>query len=188
MKERLHILKILKGVKIALKNRDYIKIKNLSNHLIHHSSIHQDPDIISVTIIIYALSKLIEREDYKNYPEWPNFYKQYIKCIDNLIRALEKDNLEMFRNEIKLIRNSIQKLSGKLKIYIDNVFRKAKVNKASRIYEHGISMEKTAEILGISIWELAEYAGQTRIGDINLSITLHIKQRIKTVEEIFNDE
>lgn len=185
MKERQHILETLKGVQKALKRNDNVKIKNLSNHVIHHSSIHQEPDIISLAVILYALSKLIEREAYKEYKAWPVFYNNYITHLNKAIQALEKDDLKTFRNEINLIRQSIQKLSGDLKIYITQVFRKAKINKASRIYEHGISMEKTAKILGISQWELAEYVGKTRIGDVNLGVTLPIKERIKYVEEIF---
>ena len=185
MEERGHILNVLQKVKIALEKKEYIKIKNLSNEIIHNSTINQDPDIISVAVIIYALSKLIERETYKNYKNWPNFYKNYIRGINNLIKYLKKDDISSFRKEIGLIRLSIQKLSGNLKIFLTDVFKKAEINKASRIYEHGISMEKTAKILGITVWELAEYAGKTRIGDINLAVTMPIKQRIKIAEEIF---
>jgi hypothetical protein len=102
-----------------------------------------------------------------------------------MITALKRNDIKTFRDEVDTNRNLIQNLSGDLKHYISDVFRRAKVNKASRIYEHGISMEKTAKILGISLWELAEYAGRTRVGDVNLSVTLPIKQRIKYVEEIF---
>ena len=80
-----------------------------------------------------------------------------------MISAIKVDNLEDYRREIAGIRENIEKLSGKLKEYIKDVFLKAEINRASRIYEHGISMKKTAEILGVSIWELAEYAGQTFI-------------------------
>ena len=46
-------------------------------------------------------------------------------------------------------------------------------------------MEKTSKLLGITLWELAEYAGQTGIADVNLGVTMPIKQRIKLAEEIF---
>ena len=59
------------------------------------------------------------------------------------------------------------------------------INKASRIYEHGISMQRTAELLGISEWELSEYAGRTGISDVNLSITMDIKTRIEKAMELF---
>jgi|SRR3989344_1184165 len=185
MEEKEHILNILKKVKIAFKNEDYIEIKNLSDNVIHDCSIDQDPDCISVAVVIYSLSKLIERESYKTEKQWPKFFKEYLKNIDDAILALEKDDVEAFREEIIQTRELIQNLSGNLKKSIDYVFRRAQINKASRIYEHGISMEKTAKILGISIWELAEYAGKTGIGDVNLGITMPIKQRIKQAEDFF---
>jgi len=185
MEESEHILKTLKGVQKALKQKNYIEIKNLSNKVIHNASINQDPDIIATAIVLYSLSKLIERESYKQNNQWLSFYKEYIKNIDQAIIALQKKDLETFRFEIHSIRKQIKPLSGDLKKNIDYVFRKASINKASRIYEHGISMEKTAKILGISVWELAEYAGKTGIGDVNLGITLPLNQRIKQAEEIF---
>jgi len=185
MEERGHVLHILKKVKEALESKNYVKIKSLSNKIIHSSSIDQDPDLVYAAVIVYALSKLIEREQYKSYKNWPNFYKNYTGGLTNLIKALEINNIQDFHNQITFIINLIQGLSGNLKIYINDVFRKAKINKASRIYEHGISMEKTAKILGITVWELAEYAGQTRIADINLAVTMPIRERIKTAEEIF---
>jgi hypothetical protein len=185
MEERGHILEVLRNTSSALKDNNYIVIKNLSNQVIHNSSITQDPDVISVAVIIYVLSKILERDKYKEYDGWIKFYKSYISHLDNSINYLEKEDVNKFRIEIASIREIIQKLSGNLKNYIEDVFRKAQINKASRIYEHGISMEKTAKILGISLWELAEYAGNTRIGDVNLSVTLPIKQRIKQAEEIF---
>ncbi len=185
MEEKGHILEVLKKVKLSLKKQDYVKIKNLSDEVIHNASINQEPDVIAVAVVIYSLSKLIERKDYKKYKQWSRFYRGYLKNIDDAIFALEKNDIETFRYEIHSIRKQIRDLSGNLKKNIDYVFRRARINKASRIYEHGISMEKTAKILGVSVWELAEYAGKTRIGDVNLGITLPLKQRIKIAEEIF---
>jgi hypothetical protein len=76
-------------------------------------------------------------------------------------------------------------LSGKLKRYVQDVFQRARVNKASRIYEHGISMEKTANLLGVTLYELAEYAGKTGISDVPLGKTLNVKARIKILTEMF---
>lgn len=83
------------------------------------------------------------------------------------------------------IRQEIEKISSKLKSYILEVFRKAAISKASRVYEHGISRAETSRLLGVTQWELAEYAGRTGISDINLSITKPIKERIKLAEKLF---
>ena len=185
MEERQHILNILIKVQRALEKKDYIEIRSLSNQVIHHSSIHQDPDIISIAVIIYDLSKLIERDEFKNEKNWKKFYENFCKSIEDMIVALKKKDVDKFHLEVNSNRRLIENLSGSLKFYINDVFRKAKINKASRIYEHGISMEQTAKILGITLWELAEYAGRTRIGDVNLGITMPIKERVKLAEEIF---
>ena len=169
----------------ALTKKDFVKIKILSNKIIHNASITQDPNVIYTAVIIYSLSKIIEREQYKEYKNWGSFYKEYSQCINHLITALEKDDEVEFQKHVDFITDRIDSLSGQLKIYIKDVFQKARVNKASRIYEHGISMEKTAKILGISVWELAEYAGQTGIGDVNLGVTMPLKQRLKLAEEVF---
>ncbi len=185
IEEEQHILNILVKSKEALEKRDYIRIKNLSNNVIHHASIHQDPNVVSVAVIIYALSKLIERESYKKEKNWLKFYKNYCQNINDMIMALKNKDIEAFNYEVSSNRRLVEEVSGKLKVYINDVFRRAQINKASRIYEHGISMEKTAKILGISLWELLEYAGKTGIGDVNLGVTMSIEKRINIAENFF---
>jgi hypothetical protein len=185
MEEQQHILDILKQVRNAVQTKNYVKIKHLSNKLVHHSSIHQDADIISVTVIIYSLSKMIEREDFKKEKNWSTFYKNYLDNLNNMIKALESNDHKKFHYEIELNRKLLEQLSGNLRNNMKDVFRRAKINKASMIYEHGISMETTAKILGISIWELAEYAGRSESSNINLGVTMPLNKRLKLAKDIF---
>ncbi len=184
MEEKSNVLEILNATKSAIAKKDVVLIKKLSDRTIHTAAITQDPDNIAVAVIVYALSKLIEREKYHEMKGWSQFFRCYTSCIDKAIYALKKDNMPEFRQQIKKIRKAINKLSGKLRDYIRDVFRKASINKASRIYEHGISMEKTAKLLGITLWELAEYAGQ-KIHDAELGITREPRERIEMIEEFF---
>jgi len=186
MKEVQNLLRIFEETKKAVEKGDVIKLRNLSDQTIHTISISQDSDNIATAVIIYSLSKIVERKKYHEYPGWANFYKAIIFAIDNSINALKNNNEKKFKENLGLIRKAISKLSGKLKIYIQDVFKKASINKASRIYEHGISMEKTAKLLGITMWELASYAGQTGISDVSLSKTLDVKSRIKLAMELFS--
>jgi hypothetical protein len=183
--EKEHIIRVLKETKAAVKKEDIVRLKNLSNKTLHSASIEQDADSITLAVILYSLSKIIERKKYSYYEEWPSFYKKYMHYIHKAIIDLEEDDFEGFRRDINHIRKNINKLSGRFKKYIQDVFRKAEINKASRIYEHGISMEQTAKLLGVTIWELAEYSGQTGISDVDLSVTLPIKKRLAYAEEIF---
>ncbi len=185
MIEKENLLKIFQETKSAIKKSNNIRLKELSNQTIHTASLNQDPDNIAVAVIVYSLSKVEERETYKKYPGWKKFYNAIMLAIDGSIIALEKNDEKLFKEKLKSIRAEIGKLSGKLKRFIGDVFRKAKINKASRIYEHGISMETTAKLLGISIWELANYAGQTGVSNVPLNKTMDAKERIKLAQDFF---
>jgi hypothetical protein len=185
MKEKENILKILKETKKALKEENVVKLKEISNHTIHSASIEQNATNLLVAVLVYSLSKIIERKDYQKHPGWNKFYKLIMTSIDKSLVAVSKGDEKKLIEQLELVRKAIRQLSGKLKIYIQDVFRKASVNKASRIYEHGISMERTASLLGITMFELSEYAGKTRIADVPINKTLDVKSRINLAMEMF---
>ena len=183
--EKEHLLGILKEVKKALEDKDIIKLRELSNQTIHSASVEQDDISIAFAVVVYSLSKITERTNYQEYPGWKSFMAKFLLYLDRSLYALERNNEKKLRKEIKEIEHLIDKLTGKLKMHVQYVFEKARINKASRIYEHGISMERTAKLLGVTIFELAEYAGRTGISDIDLSRTLPVDKRIKYVTEMF---
>lgn len=185
VQEKENILYILSTAKKAIKKKNITLLKELSDHTVHSASIYQDVDSITVAVLIYALSDIFERGKYTTYVDWSLFSKA---CIESLAKAeddLKKDRIEEFRKDLLSIRQAVNKLSGHLRTYIEDVFRRAMIKKASRVYEHGISLKQTADLLGISAWELAEYAGKTGISDVDLSITTNIKTRIKKAIDIF---
>ncbi len=185
MKERDNVLRILKETKEAIKQGNTAKIKNLSNQTTNTASLTQDPDNIAVAVIVYSIGKILERTDYQNLRGWNNFYRTFISSLDLAIKDVSVNNEKAFRKDFEMIHKSINKLSGKLKKYIQEVFRNAQINKASRIYAHGISMQQTAELLGITPYELAEYAGKTGISDAPITKTMDVKTRVKLAMEMF---
>jgi hypothetical protein len=185
MHERENILRIFQETKEAVAREDSAKIKNLSDQTTNSASLTHDPDNIAAAVVVYSLSKIIERQDYKKLHGWNKFYTIYVDSIDRIIDALKKEDDKDYRKSIKKIREGISKLSGKLKERIQEVFRDASINKASRIYEHGTSMERTARLLGITLYELASYAGEKEEAEIQKTRIIDVKARIKTAMEIF---
>jgi hypothetical protein len=186
MQEKENVLRILEATKEAIKREDSIKLKELSNQTIHTASTSQDPDNIAVAVIVYSLSKIIERKQYQSFSGWKSFYSEIVSAIDDSISSIKNNNDKKLKENLTRIRKTVSKLSGKLKIYIQDVFRKAQINKASKIYEHGISMEQTASLLGITLFELTGYAGQKpEISDVSFNKTVDVKKRIKTAMEMF---
>ena len=128
-----NVLRILKEAKIAIDKDDNVELKELSNQTIHTASTTQDPDNIAVAVIVYSLSKIMERPEYRSYQGWNKFYTRIIKAINSTIMYLETGKQEKARRSLNKIRHAIGELSGNLKKYIQDVFQKASINKASKI-------------------------------------------------------
>jgi len=185
MQERENILRIFQETKKAVERGDSATIKSLSNQTNNTAALTNDPDNIAAAVVVYSLSKIIERADYKGLPGWNKFYGIYIGAIDRIIESIKREDDESYRKDIKVIRQAIETLSGKLKVYIQDVFRRASIHKASKLYEHGLSMEKTAGLLGITLYELADYAGSKELADVPQIKTVDVKARIKMAMEMF---
>ena len=186
MKERDNVLRILIETRQAIENDDPSTIKDLSNQTINTASLTQDPDNIAVAVVVYSIGKIMERDNYKELPGWDKFYNIIMNSLNHSIEDIRKNDDKDFRKDFEKIREVIGKISGKLRGYIEDVFRKAQINKASRIYEHGVSMEQTAKLLGISMYELAEYAGTTGISDVRGTQTMKEESRIKIALNLFD--
>jgi hypothetical protein len=182
MQEKENIRRILKETAIALKKTDGFKLKILSDQTNHSATIYQDPDNIIVAVLVYALGKITERENYKKMKGWNTFIKNISANLNKLVKAIDKNNLEEFRNLLGEMRDSINKIEGNLKDYISDVFYKAEINRAFKLYEHGLSSQKTAQLLGISLWDLSSYIGQSTISEAKLSEPMPVKKRVEIME------
>jgi len=186
MQEKENILKILEGTKASIQKGDATTIKNLSNQTTNTAALTHDSDNIAIAVIVYSISKLLEKPDYKRLSGWNEFYNTFFKCIDDTIIAIKNNDEAKIKESLDCLRTSLIKVSGSLKKHIQDVFRKASINKASKIYEHGMSMEKTAKLLGITMFELASYAGQKEeISEVPIVRGIDVKSRINLAMEMF---
>ena len=181
-----HHISVLENVKSALSNKNLLQLKELSNKTINTASSNQDSASITIAVIIYAISKLIERKDYNKISNWDKFVKKFNSTLDLAIKALKEKKDEAYGKYIDRARQIISSQSITLKPYIQDVLKKASINKASKIYEHGVSIEQTAKLLGITQWELSEYIGSKDIADLKQNQTMNIKSRAKMALEFFS--
>lgn len=185
MKEVDNILRILKETKRLVEEDKANELKALSNQTIHSATISQDADNVVVAVLVYSLGKVMEREHYRDMEGWDEFYSAVVKNLGEAVKNLESNNVDGARKNLGMIRNSLNKIEGDLGRYIKDVFRKAEINKAFKLYENGLSSEATAELLGVSLWDLASYIGQSHIGDAKIAISMPVKDRVKIAEDIF---
>ena len=105
MHEKRHVLKILSDAGEAIKNEDVIALKNLSNQTIHTASTEQDTDSITLAVVIYSMSKVLERKHQYDEKACREFSKFALKEIDGAIKSLEKNDDAGFRNSLQNITN-----------------------------------------------------------------------------------
>lgn len=180
-----HTINVLEETKQALLIGNSFKLLELSNQKIHSATCVQDIESITLTIVIYTLGKLIERKNTLKIKRFELFVRKFNSIIDLAILTLRQNNQEVYRNHILKAKLILESISPTFKQYTKEIIRNACINKASHIYKHGISLGRTAQLLGITEWELAEYTGQTRIADISYNRTINEKKRAQMVLEFF---
>ena len=185
MHEKEHVIQILEKTKKAIKNDDIARLKELSNQTIHTASTEQDTDSITIAILIYSLSKIIERKHQYGEKECREFCNFAFKEMEKVLKSLRNDGDGAFTKSLEKLMQKLTKSSGEFKNNVEDVFRKARINKASKIYEHGISMEQTANLLGITMYELSSYMGQKGSENSQYSKTMSVKDRIKLAMDFF---
>ncbi len=175
---RKDILDVMEQVIATLEAEDHHALSELSNHVIHDASIFQDDDSISFAVLVYALGKVVQR-----FCEKGVSCRHFAPLLKDAKDALEAGNNEKYRLLIKGLFDEIKKHDDKLRLYTTEVLDQARIKKGSSMHEHGISLARTAELLGISQWELQDYIGKTRIPEHELGISA--ARRLKTARSWF---
>jgi len=183
--QKSNLLRILKTAQVAIKKRDTRKLMDLSNQTVHDASIFQDEIYLLVAIIIYSLSKVFHRENYKEYSSFSKFSDICNQDLAGAYKVLKEGNLGAFETQMKDFLKKVNKLDKRLKYHMKDVIRKARIRKASRLHEHGVSLGKTAELLGLSQFEMMSYVGSTGISDVKESKTFSVAERMKLVRRAF---
>jgi uncharacterized protein (UPF0179 family) len=169
------ILNILREACAFLKAGEVFRLKDLSDQIIHSATIYQDKDSITLAVTIYSLSKIYQKE----------VDPFVIPAIEGAILALEEGRLNNYDRQIKSIIKSIEKKNGQTKFYVQEVLERAQIKKGSKIFEHGISLAQVAESIGISLWDLMQYVGQTRIID-TIDQKNDMKERLEFTRKMFS--
>jgi hypothetical protein len=177
---RKDLLKVLKKAQRYINSQDSKKLKHLSEFSIDTAGVFQDQDSLAVAVVMYAISKLLER--------W-GFESEYADEARNLLGSsqflLEQGKFGEYRDEIKKLFEFTSAIDKQFRVYLDHVLEKARIKKGSTLYEHGISAARASELLGIGQWELLSYIGKTRIHDA-IETVPDVEQRLKFARTLFN--
>ncbi|MFC1691805.1 hypothetical protein ACFL0W_06525 [Nanoarchaeota archaeon] len=174
------LLAALNQVIEILGKKDFFLLKDLSNHTIHNASVFQDEDSLSIAILIYALSKILIRTE-----EQKKLVKKIIKSLQDSEGFLRKNDFKAYRENIQSIFSIISKEDSRLKLFIQQVVNQAQINKGGKLHEHGISIARASQMLGLSRWELMSYIGKTSYGEVEEDIQ-NVKNRMNFARSLFS--
>lgn len=181
------ILDVLKNIREGLKERSAQKLHTWSNHVIHCASIHTDLRAVYVSIITYALAKIIEKEEsMRNKPEWADFINGMLANIDALIELLERNEMEKFDSALNDTMKIISEFDKSFSKYVQRVLEFAKIQKGAKIHEHGLSLSSVAQMIGVSKWDLMEKIGETKVSEVKAKKTT--RERYEEVKKIMKKE
>ena len=179
------ILSILTKSYETIRRKQYYKLKSISDTIIHNSVITQDESCILLTVVIYSLSKIYERESYREYDDFKILDTVVVNELKKAFNSASNNKTVEYEESLRNILKVYTKLTSKLSGHVKEIIENAKINRASRLYEHGVSLGRTSEILGISEFDLMSYVGKTGIGDVSLGINKKIADRIKFTRGLF---
>jgi hypothetical protein len=186
MEEPSHIISVLQQTKSALKKEDAQKLKHLSNQHLHTATCNQDSESITTMIIIYALSKIIERKPSLERKNWEDFVRNFNSTLDLTIKSVKEKKPYLYQEKIKKLRSLIKTISPNINPYIKEIIKKSCLNKANKIYQHGISLEQTAKLLGVTQWELSGYTGSSNLYEAPKETAISTQKRIKIAVDFFS--
>lgn len=170
------LLNIITQALKFIEAKDTDGLKEVSNFTIHNASIFQDKDSVTIAILIYAISKVAERSG--------GIGAETADSLAEAKKALEADNITLYEEVLKRLVESISSIDRKMNYYIQHIIDEAGIKKGSKLYAHGISVAQTAEIFGITQWELMKYLGQTNIAE-EFADEVEIKERIGVARKLF---
>ncbi|MBT3985835.1 hypothetical protein HOD38_04455 [archaeon] len=180
------VLTVLRNVYSALKKWDADSMKFTSDYTLHNSSMYQDQDSVSVAVIVYSLYKICSRERIKRSKDFRKFQKDFLDMISEAQSNLSKDKVADYRRVIKKMFAYIGKLEKKFGMYITEVIKQSRIKKGGRIFEHGVSVGRVSELLGVSSWEMMNYIGNTKLSDIGPTYRKDVEGRLEYARRIFN--
>ena len=168
----------------GLRHEIVVDFSALSDRCIHCASIFQDPASLQVAVALYASAKIHQRL-HDDVQKQAQVERQLATLFESGLVALQRQDEELFLKTMKKVMDLIRTVDSNIKLFVDEVLEKARLTKGARIFRHGISVQRVADILGISSWELQTYLGKTQIIDEETQRE-DPRARLRSAKKLFN--
>ncbi len=153
------------------------ELKSLSDHSIEDVALHKNIDIISVTVLIYSLYKLLPTLTTNQ------TVNDLLTQLDKAYNSINSRDLGKYNSYMKISFQIVKDSHGEVREHLQDVLHAARIKKGTALLEHGLSIGQAAGLMGLSNWDLQDYASKTVALGVNS--TLPIEKRLKSAFQIF---
>jgi len=134
--------------------KDLEELKVLSEHSIEDVALHKDLDLVSVSVLLYSLYKILPSMEEKK-------YQSFLTLLKSAKENLTKKNLARYNRDIKSSFDLVRTSNESIKEHLQDVMHAARIKKSASLLQHGLSIGQAAGLMGLSNWDLQQYVGRT---------------------------
>jgi len=176
-KEILHDLQGAISILETKEAKDIEELKTLSDHAIEDIAVQKDLELVSVTVLLYSIYKVVSCMETTS-------YTQLLQELKNAQLSLEQRNLGKYNGSIKRLYGLVRKCNAQVKEHLNDVMQAARIKKGATLLQHGLSIGQAAGLMGLSNWELQQYAGKTTALDQHTE-NIPAQNRMKKALQLF---
>ncbi|MCK4327341.1 MAG: hypothetical protein KAW41_02585 [Candidatus Diapherotrites archaeon] len=180
-------MKMLEKLRKAFKAKNLTALKRISNQAIERAALTEDPEMVNISLIAYALYKLLSKPHVLESEQWEAFVKDVDADLAEGMALQEKGEAVGGLLEKDII-NDINKIDASLGNYVQDVIKKARMKQASRIYAMGLSLDKAIALTGADRFQLMSYIGATVIHERPFTRTKSVVDRYQTTKKILGEK
>lgn len=159
---------------------NYMKIRDMSDEILREAVLAEDGQLTDLSLICYAVFKISSKSTIRRSENWEPFKKEMLGMMR---RAEEKPNTkEELGALLQDIIGMVSKFYDDYGLYVENVVHKARLKQGLRAYAMGLSLGRSADMVGVSKGELFKYVGATKVGEREGAPITGAMQRLSYLE------
>lgn len=177
-KERADVSTLISRSMEAVRQKNALALRKVSADALTEAAMEGHREMILVALVDYALSKIMSKVHYRKVTG-----EFYDKIVGHFKAAREGPKKETIRH-LERIEDMVMKLDEKEGHFAENVMEKAKVKKAAKLYEQGLSLKRAADLTGAEPVKVLDYVGGSKIHEFKGEG--RNAKRLKAAREVFS--
>ncbi len=140
-----------------------MRLRKHANDLIRIAAMENNKELAQVSVVSYALHKLLTKEHIVKHEKWKGNRQSLINAITAALRALEANDVKKFDSSIESFSKHLKRIDSFFSRFVQGLMEKARVKYASDAYFYGLSLSSAAALTNADKKRLQEFIGATKL-------------------------